>query len=244
MMLLSTRTVLAEDGSYLVYWWTGLKKKGVLSVQFKDYIKDVKLAVELVAIRHLLYFKQVFNRYPITGAGIYLSVTDESMVEILGNGLPPKHLYPYAALLGRLYGSKTQVPNERDLPFNRDDPDFGEVEYVYPTEEYRQCKVMLETPALGRISLTQHAVDAYLERVSSGKPRCPWSSLARRLSHPELRLVPMPERIRRHKLFKFGSVDEVETWGHETSKFLYLLIRDGEQKTVVTCFERRAQDRI
>lgn len=67
MMLLSTRTVLAEDGSYLVYWWTGLKKKGVLSVQFKDYIKDV----ELVAIRHLLYFKKVFNRYPITGAGIY-----------------------------------------------------------------------------------------------------------------------------------------------------------------------------
>ncbi|WP_019365454.1 hypothetical protein [Pseudomonas sp.] len=244
MMLLSTRTVLAEDGSYLVYWWTGLKKKGVLSVQFKDYIKDVKLAVELVAIRHLIYFRQVFNRNPITGAGIYLCVTGDDLVDVLSKGIPPKHLYPYAAFLGRLYGSKVRTPDETDLPFDRNDPDFGEVEYVYPTDEYRQCKVMLQTPALGRIGLTQHAVDAYFERVSSGKPRCPWSSLARRLSHPELRLVPMPERIRRHKLFKFGSVDEVETWGHETSKFLYLLIRDGEQKTVVTCFERRAQDRI
>ena len=244
MMLLSTRTVLAEDGSCLVYWWTGLKKKGVLSVQFKDYIKDVKLAVELVAIRHLIYFRQVFNRNPITGAGIYLCVTGDDLVDVLSKGIPPKHLYPYAAFLGRLYGSKVRTPDETDLPFDRNDPDFGEVEYVYPTDEYRQCKVMLQTPALGRIGLTQHAVDAYLERVSSGKPRCPWSSLARRLSHPELRLVPMPERIRRHKLFKFGSMDEVETWGHETSKFLYLLIRDGEQKTVVTCFERRPQDRV
>ncbi|ECE5538994.1 hypothetical protein DI235_23790, partial [Salmonella enterica] len=87
---------------------------------------------------------------------------------------------------------------------------------------------------------TQHAIDQYQARITSGDPKKPWASLVGRLQHPELQVQPFDEKVARHKARKYGRVDNVEVWGHRDSKFKYLMVinDDNQKRVLVTVFER------
>ncbi|MDW3082292.1 hypothetical protein R8N45_27645, partial [Vibrio sp. 1403] len=96
----------------------------------------------------------------------------------------------------------------------------------------------VETPAMGTVYVTAHAVEQYKERLSTGDPKKPWASLVNRLKHPELRIRNLPANVLAHKAKKYGTADNVEAWGHPTSKFTYLIVNDNGRRTLVTVFER------
>ncbi len=92
---------------------------------------------------------------------------------------------------------------------------------------------------MGCVKVTKHAVEQYQARITSGSPKKPWASLVNRLKHPELRIQPLDAKVLAHKARKYGRSDNVEAWGHPTSSFIYLVIReDNGERFLVTVFER------
>jgi len=94
---------------------------------------------------------------------------------------------------------------------------------------------------MGKVSITKHAIDRYKLRLSTGELRDPWKSLSKRIKHPELKKIVIPERIRMRKLasyaFKNGGVGEI--WKHPDS--LTHFVVSGEVNGIrhlVTVFER------
>ncbi|MDF5517987.1 hypothetical protein P3700_26520 [Vibrio parahaemolyticus] len=96
----------------------------------------------------------------------------------------------------------------------------------------------IETPAMGTVLVTAHAVSRYSERITSGKPKAPWLSLVKRIQNPELRIYPLAERERRRKAQKYGTADNIEEWGHPISELYFLVLNDQGIRTLVTTYER------
>jgi len=66
---------------------------------------------------------------------------------------------------------------------------------------------------------------------------CPWLT---GLKHPNLKWQPLLDRTIRHKLRKYGTVENPEVWGHDTSQFHYVVLRDPNTNvgTLLTVYKR------
>ncbi len=134
-----------------------------------------------------------------------------------------KFAFKFASCLtGRLKGATIEVSQSMEF---MDEPGEGNVELLdVDKQAYTQTHEEISTPAIGPVLVTQHAIDQYQARITSGDPKKPWASLVGRLQHPELQVQPFDEKVARHKARKYGRVDNVEVWGHRDSKFKYLMV--------------------
>lgn len=239
MMILTTVSSKTSDTSALVFWRTGTKRKGILDVRLDFAHEEADLVAELIAIRYLLFDKQVFDRSPGDGAGYLLRVS-KGAIRKLARGVSSKTFaIKFAAFLtGRMKGIEIEVSQSRE---HMEEMGEGDVEVLdAERQKYTQVHDEIDTPAIGPVLVTRHALERFQARLSTGDPKKPWASLAGRLRNPDLRMEPLDARVARHKVRKYGRADNIEIWSHPDSSLKYLMVVNGDdhRRVLVTVFER------
>ncbi|MBS9424215.1 hypothetical protein [Photorhabdus caribbeanensis] len=242
MMTLTTVAKKTSNNSALVYWRVGTKRKGILDVRIDFEHDEADLLAELIAIRYLMFNKQVFSREPISGSGYKLEVSKGAIRKLMQGKSSKKFATKFSTFLtkGRMKGIVIEVSQDMALMPALDECDVELLNAEQQIYTQAQAYYEIDTPAIGKVLVTAHAVNQYQARITSGDPKKPWASLISRLQHPELQIQPFDERTVRHKVRKYGRTDNIEVWGHRDSKFKYLMIIDDDSKkrVLVTVFER------
>ncbi|WP_317387825.1 hypothetical protein [Vibrio diabolicus] len=237
MMTLTTVSERLSSTQSRIFWRVGTQRKGILDVTLDFENDDSALLCELCAIRHLLIESQVFGRAPGTGKGYKLVVSKGAIKKLARGRSDKKYAQKFAAFLqSRLAGVQIEVSTKTEYMavIEAEAPEH----LLAERKHYAGTFDAIETPAMGTVLVTAHAVSRYSERISSGKPKAPWLSLVKRLQNPELRIYPLLERERRRKAKKYGTADNVEEWGHPSSEFHFLILNDQGTRTLVTAYER------
>lgn len=250
MMILSTSPAPGENKNTTdVFWTTGYKTNGVISVQLGNEEADPLLIAELVAIRHLLFVKQVFGRKPISGKGYELRVFSGAIKKIAQGRSTKSSIVPYGLFLsGAMSGIQIKVEKEKT-----DNPLFGTVDtrsidFIDATVTQIMVPQEQWDTALGTIYITRHAIEQYESRLNQRNRDA--------VSNPELSFhraigpdrighfmrVNLPEDVLGRKFSKYGD-SEVETWCNpHTSLHLTVVTKNESPGVLVTCFYRENQD--
>ncbi|RSE57583.1 hypothetical protein EGT81_19285 [Alcaligenes faecalis] len=241
MMILSTLPQILDGCTVLVHWKVGLNRGGCIDVSIPFATENPSLVAELCVIRHLLLRQRVFNVLPMSGKGISLYVSTGAIRKLLLGTSNKRDAQRYAAFLKpRFEGIEIKVVHEsiQDYPKSEDKANHHQINVSDPyfTSPYDP----VAGPAIGQVIITSHAVEQYVKRSGVELIKNPWASLAHRLMHEELKKLPLPEQVIRHKERKYGKNNVVEAWGHENSLFGYLVITDETgQRLVVTVYRRQ-----
>lgn len=246
MMELTTVAKKNSDSTALVYWRVGINRKGVVNVRLDANSTDVELIAELAAIRHLLMDCRVFDREPTSGTGIRLCVS-KGAIKKLTKGTSAKGCASrFTALLtGRLLGVDIQVSHSLKHMIQEFDDGYQESisELYVKTTEHVAPHEIIDTPAMGQVAITQHALERYIERLKSVGAneiiKRPWASLAKRLGNPCLRPQRLNAKVLAHKYRKYGNESTVEIWKYPTDALHFTIVVSPDNKrTLVTVFER------
>lgn len=240
MMILTTLSEKKNDSQVRVFWRTGIQNRGILDVTLANPHPESALLAELMAIQHLMFERLVFDREPIKGGG-YKLITSKGAIKKLAMGKSDKQFaVPLSQFLRhRLSGITIEVSQSREYLPTLDDcmPEELQADQDHYLQELSSD--LVETPAMGSIVLTHHAVEQYASRIATGAPKDPRLSLIRRLMNPELINFPLSEKVLAHKARKYGRADNIEVWGHPTSNLSYQLVKDdSDRKVLVTVFRR------
>lgn len=237
MMTLTTFSEKQPDSQAYVYWRVGTKRGGVLNVTLGFDHSDSALIAELYAIQHLLFVELVLGREPGSGNGYCLTVSKGAIKKLALGRSDKKHAYKYSAFLrNRMAGVTIEVSRSRDfLPVLNNS--LTQVLTVGSTDIVSELQT-ISTPAMGKVRITKHAVEQYVSRLSSGKPKNPWLSLVKRLQHPQLCCSLLMDKVRQHKARKYGTADNIEEWRHPDDEFRFLVLKNGDTRTLVTSYPR------
>lgn len=240
MMRLTTYSQQQSDNrSVVVLWRVGVNNYGAVDVHFTHQIDDIEVAAELVAIRHLVFNQTVFDRVPDSGKAFEINVSKGAIKKLALNRSDKKHLQKFAAFMqdgGRFAGAKINVKQETPDP-QGESATLTSIS-INP-KEYR-IQETVDTPKIGELVITEHAVDRYVQYHASGEMKNPWASLINRIKHPDLHTIPLDARVIEHKRRKYGPDNEIEVWGHDSSVHRYVVIRDLKtgKKILATLFKR------
>ncbi|EGQ7833876.1 hypothetical protein V9789_002750 [Vibrio vulnificus] len=237
MMTLTTFSEKQTDSKAYVYWRVGTKRGGILDVTLGLEHSDSALIAELYAIQHLLFVELVFGREPGSGNGYCLTVSKGAIKKLALGRSDKKYAYKYSVFLrNRMAGVTIEVSQSKDfLPVLNDS--LTEVLTVDSTDIASEVH-SINTPTMGQLKITKHAVEQYVSRLSSGKPKNPWLSLVKRLQHPRLCRSLLTDKVRQHKVRKYGTADNIEEWRHPDDEFRFLVLKDGDTRTLVTSYPR------
>lgn len=235
MMILTTVCKPISSLSATVFWRVGTTRNGILNVTLKAPHEDSGLVCELVALQHLLFKKEILSDYLYSGKGIKLVVSKGAIRKLTLGKSNKSYAEKYAAFLSsRLEGVSIEVSQKMELMASEDDTEVENVQ-----ESIIDFNV-ISTPAMGDVRITRHAFEQYKTRITSGDPKKPYKSLVKRISHPDLHIQKLDDRVVAHKTRKYGRSDNIEPWTHVTSKFVYLIVKDDAgNRTLVTVFERK-----
>lgn len=242
MMILTTVSQHTTAGNICVYWRVGSRRNGILRVTNVPAVineADHLAVAEICAIRHLCFEKEVFGQPLLSGHGVTFSVSLGAIKKAALGHTTKFSLKPYALYFHEaLRGASFSVSKSMDFMATESD----DVEVLEVDESFLDPRGLIDTPAMGKLKITKHAVDQYLDRISTGRPQNPRASLIGRLRHPELSQSPLPASVAAHKAKKYGDANNIEVWGHASSPFKFLVVREdlasGTERTLVTVFER------
>lgn len=249
MMIISTRSKKIDSNKAEVAWRTGDIKRGIMTVTVNDkrIQEDIAVAAELCAIYHLMYERNIFN-VPNTysGVGYKLSVSHGAIKKLVRAKSDKTVLWHYAAFLEhRMNGVEIEVEHSMEyMPIKGED----NVEYsdlVINEFSFERNLNIVNSPSIGKVVITKHAVEQYLERTSMGKPKDPLKSLMRQVLSPDLVENYISYKVYQHKVKKYGRADNIEMWSGRTSILKLLVVKDDDTniKTLVTVFELKPQKR-
>jgi len=249
MMVLTTVSKKQSANTALVHWRVGINRKGVVEVRLNAGSTDVELIAELGAIRYLLMECRVLDRTPSSGTGIRLCVSKGAIKKLTKGTSDKGYASRFAAFLtSRLLGVEIQVSHSMKYMIDEDDEGYAESfsHLDVNTTEYMTPHEVIETPVMGQVAITKHALERYSQRsgiMDSGQTiKRPWASLARRLRNPELLQQSLDANVQTHKYRKYGSNSKVEIWKHPTDLLHFTVVVSPEnQRTLVTVFERQKQ---
>lgn len=240
MMTLTTHPVAISSDSHRVYWWTGTKNYGALTVKINEDLQDGSLIAELCAIRFLLFEKKVFKVDPTSGHGYKLVVSSGAIKKLYNGKSQKKQAEPYAAFLSaRMQGVTIEVGHPFG-PLDHDDPN-ADIDYCEATAtSFRTIAQTVDTPCIGPVVVTLHAIQRFKERGNPGGDEIqkPWASLVRQLQSPALRRIQLADEVLEHKARKYAAQGESEFWSAPDSALRFVIVRNGETRTLVTVFRR------
>lgn len=233
--MMTLRTWVAESSldNVKIAWSTGLNKSGTVNVRFPEPQASYELIAEFVAIRHLLFQEQVFDRYPVAGDGHCFMLSSDKPLNIITGARKTKNLVPYARFLwSDMAGAVMKVnDNVERLQFALEGPattlDFDQ--YLH------SGKITFSTPVLGKIQISPHAVQRYTER-NTDFIKSPRRSLMRFLFRPEFVQTQLPDNVLKQKSMRYGPHDPVEIWTLPGSNLYLLFIVKNGYKELVTCY--------
>lgn len=242
---LYTLSKKVTDSSALVYWAIGKsgRRKGIIKINLEFDCDEPDLVAELIAIRYLMLEK--LGTSGVLHPGVMkhhrLVVSKGAIRKLALNKSSKKFAIKFASYLrSRLKGITIETSHSKELESIEECDDVVTETLDAETRVYAQDHYKLDTPAMGKLWVSNHAVEQYQARITTGDPKNPWASLFTRLRHPDLELHPLDEKVASHKRRKYGRSDNVEVWGHKTSCFRYLVVTNQDKKkTLVTVFEKR-----
>lgn len=244
-MRLSIYAQKLTEKSAFVFWRVGVTKFGTVEVSFKEPMADLELAAELVAIHHLFFKQKVFNIIPASGKSFELNITKGAIKKLALGKSDKKHLHRYSKFLtesGRLSGININVKDS----ITPNPEDNAEVVSVYSKVdiEHRDFRIqeIVDTPAIGELVITEHAVERYIQYHRSGEIKSPWVSLINRLMNVDLKQINLSDKVSQHKKRKYGADNEVYIWGHDYSAHRYVVVKDHKtgQLVLTTVFKRES----
>jgi hypothetical protein len=237
MMRLTTKYIAHEDNSHLVAWTTGLKNNGFVRV-ISTGEPDQPAIAELIAFRYLLFSENVFDREIISGKGYEYRFSTPVIKKVLNRKSTKDHIARWASFIpthldGLIF--KQITPHEEQFL-----PALGCRHDVIEINPQQLDDIgFFDTPALGKLRITAHAIDQYVKRHDCGDLNNPKSSLIRRLRHPGLKQMTLPEEVMNHKHRKYGRIDVTEFWGHPDGNIFFTVLRsESGIGTVITTWHR------
>ena len=244
MMKICTEALECGQGRARIAWKVGEQRKGYVSVDGLDmYGSDAELIAEAAALQHLLFTKKVFDREPASGIGYQITVSKGAIKKAAKGKTSKKSLIPFTRYFTtRMKGVEIQVKhNNPQLRFDHSDDseickDSLNIMSVIDDENIDT----IDTSNIGRLKITKHAYQQFIERLSTGDPRRPWLALVSRLQNDEIQLRVIPEKVLEHKARKYGDTTNMQVWGHPSSGMNYVVLSDraNQSKTLVTVFRR------
>lgn len=246
MMTLTTVSKSVSVNSVLVYWRVGTKRKGVLDVRMGFSTEDQEIIAELIAIRHLIMNTKVFCCTPTTGKGFQVRVSKGAIRKIVQGRSDKAFASRFASLLtGRMEGISVNVSHSMDFMISAQEAaETGQIEVLEAAgKNFASPHETIETPTIGTLSVTRHAVQRYEERLNSKSQDerlyRPWGSLFSRLRNPDLERSPLNDQVMHHKMRRYGKSNAVEVWSHPSDTMRYVVVtRSDNRKVLVTVFER------
>jgi len=223
-----------EDGSYRVFWRVG-GRVGCINIMLEPDrpLSDLDAAAELAAIQLLLSEKEVMgaNR---TGKGLILDVSRGAIRKLHNGTSAKKDLTPYAAfLVTRYHEAKITVAKKAPwIPDTLDEIEQDDLLVDGPRYE------SVETPCMGRVTVTVHAIEQYEERFSEGELSRTWTSLVKRMQNAELKTVELPEKVKKHKKSQYGN-RPTAVWRHPNGTLHFVVVDNPDgSRTLVTVYYR------
>lgn len=248
MMILSTIPVAVKNTNNVrVYWSTGMRKHGVVTVDVKQQ-KDREIIAELAAIRYLVFDKKVFDRRPVGGSGYQLRVYSGAVKKLAQRRSEKPHLVAHALFLSRSFSGVNITVMKQKVT----DPLFGTVDtWIYdcislPGSSGQAVQEHWST-AIGPLCITQHAIEQFEKRLNlqNRDPLAnPVASLLRALNVGPERFVRvrLPAKARLQKALKYDQKARVEHWKDIRSGLHLSVARENpaDPGTLLTCFYRSA----
>lgn len=240
-MYLHTHSQQLSTNKVKVFWRTGEKNSGVLDITLNFHHDESGLIGELIALRYLLTEKCVFDRNPTSGKGYHLTVSRGAIKKLALDKSDKKFAIKYAALLtGKMAGCEISISNKMDWVNNLLNVTPEQLEG--DSAVYAMTHEPIETPSIGVLNITRHAVEQFVARMPDGEMKNPWLALTKRLQNAGLAKRQLPEKVLKHKAKKYGRADNVEAWAHPASSFVFLVLRDEKGvATLVTVFDRNEE---
>jgi len=225
-----------------VYWTIGINTSGVIRTAMEAESEAMEVIAELAAIRHLLFEVEVFG-LATSGSGIVLELSKGATRKTILGKSKHKDAIRYGAFLdfikdGMTIKTGSWKPSE-DIKTAAQE---NRIDLDIEPGIHGVSGCFIESPFLGRVLITRHALERFEERTiaESGLCKNPFSSLAKRLSNNEMKQIALPKTVQKHKIKKYGAEDHFEVWKHPTSTLNFGIVDDPDApaKVLVTVFVR------
>lgn len=226
-----------------VAWRSGGEAFGNIEVSIPYESSDVDIVAELVAINYLIFEKKVLGNTILHGYGIELEVSKGAIKKILNKKSDKKDVAKYASFIDFLLKGvtiKTHKKCSKDVA-----PALENLERITTDiEKYTNTRLLINAPAIGKVEITNHSVERYLERAAneSGDIKYALKSLINRLSNTGIKMVKLPASVLAHKERKYGKSDDYSVWMHPTSTLNFGLLKKEDVYYLVTVFINNNQE--
>ncbi|GAB6071611.1 hypothetical protein JCM30760_27090 [Thiomicrorhabdus hydrogeniphila] len=236
-MNLTTLSEKLSKKEGVVYWRSSKEKSGTINVKLPFESDDVDIISELVAINYLLTEKCVFGHNLLVGTGITLDVSKGAIKKIVLGKSSKTNIMKFSSFIPFLLQGITIKTHKKYRKLEVCDSDEFETINA-DIEKYTNTRLLIDAPAIGKVAITNHSVERYLERLKeeSGEVKTPLRSLITRLTNPEICLVKLPEDVLKHKARKYGEDDNYSVWKHPSSTLNFGLTEKDGVYSLVTVF--------
>lgn len=204
----------------------------LLDIELDKTLRDPFAVAETVAIRYLLPRLIAKGGWGSTGRGTVLTVSKESIAHLVTQERKNRELMEYGyPLLSRYIQASVQLSsNGAWLPSPAERLSMQVIRVN--ANDYRGVDTV-ET-LIGHVVISRHAIERYEVYAGTKDSGAAWKSLVRRLNHPDIRQIQLPEKVVAHKLRKYGRVPEV--WRHPTDEVNLLFSPHHSYKQLLTVF--------
>lgn len=227
MMKLKIQTIATSKFNVSVAWFSGLSKNGVIDVRVSQIEHRIAVA-ELTVARYLLWGCQVFGHRPGSGKGVELGLPHKTLHSLSLNSCVELQR---ASQYLKTWLNGVQLNPEEIVGV------AASTDQIPVIQPYRLPQPVFDSPVLGPVAISRHAIQRYQERFRHGYTKSPWLSLQRQLCNPELRQARLSARTRFQKLLKHGD-DGSQVWHHPTGDLYFLLVPQETHWLVVTIFSQ------
>lgn len=227
MMKLKIQTIATSKFNVSVAWFSGLSKNGVIDVRVSQIEHRIAVA-ELTVARYLLWDCQVFGHRPGSGKGVELGLPHKTLHSLSLNSCVELQR---ASQYLKTWLNGVQLNPEEIVGV------AASTDQIPVIQPYRLPQPVFDSPVLGPVAISRHAIQRYQERFRHGYTKSPWLSLQRQLCNPELRQARLSARTRFQKLLKHGD-DGSQVWHHPTGDLYFLLVPQETHWLVVTIFSQ------
>ena len=227
MMKLKIQTIATSKFDVSVAWFSGLSKNGVIDVRVSQIEHRIAVA-ELTAARYLLWDCKIFGHRPGSGKGVELGLPHKTLHSLSLNSCVELRK---AGQYLKTWLDGVQLNPEEIVGV------AASTDQIPVIQPYRLPQPVFDSPVLGPVAISRHAIQRYQERFRHGYTKSPWLSLQRQLCNPELRQARFSDRTRFQKLLKYGD-DGSQIWHHPTGDLYFLLVPQETHWLVVTVFSQ------
>jgi len=201
--------------------------RGVIEVLDVGHSEDPASLSELMVLHHLLVERQVVGEGS-TGHNLGIEVSKGAIRKLARHRGSKRSLVAFTQFLATRF-SDARLTVERDRSWI--DPKAPR-EVLHATGPELAC---VESPQLGTVVITRHALDRYVERFGVRDRSRGWQKLGQRLSRSPLCKVPIPDRARIRKYIRYGQNAEIWRQKNTPVNFVLTSTRHGN-RVLLTVF--------